>query len=167
VRWYKLPLSKRQAFHDTMTTTAAPATITPIRDAEFGAGAFAMLVQMMHQTSQVADGDSVHEWQDGSLNVVWPGFCCVHVRRESLVSRNVTVSCGVGFDVGTWLLAKGGELTVAEVDGADYEFCATVSDFASLDRVMQELIELRAVCSSPAPEEILAYDFGAMRMDMD
>jgi hypothetical protein len=151
-----------------MTTTTSAATIAPIRDAEFGAGAFAMLVQMMHQTSQVADGDSVHEWQDGSLNAVWPGFCVVHVSRESLVSRNVTVSCGVGFDVGTWLLAKGGELTVAEVDGADYEFCATVSDFASLERVMQELIELRAVCSSGvAPEEILAYDFGAMRMDMD
>ncbi len=46
--------------------------------------------------------------------------------------------------------------------------CERPATQASLDRVMQELIELRAVCSSGVvPEEILTYDFGAMRMDMD
>lgn len=150
-----------------MTTTTA-ATITPISDAEFGAGAFAMLAQVMHQTSQEVAGDHVWQLNDTVVRAYWTDDCVAEVRRESLVSRDVTVEGAVGFDVGTWLLAKRGPFTVTDAGAGDYEFSATVSDFASLERVMQELIELRAVYSSGVvPEEILAFDLGAMRMSMD
>ncbi len=148
-----------------MTTTAA-ATVTPIRDAEFGAGAFATLAQMMHQTSQVAAGDHVRQLNDTRVCANWPDNCFVEVRRESLMSHDVTVEIAVGGELACWMRSKRGVLTVMSVSLWDYEFGATVSDSAGLERVMQELLELRAVCSR-TPEESLAPEFSAYRMAMD
>jgi hypothetical protein len=145
-------------------TTTSDATFDPSRDAEFGADAFAMLSHIMHHTSQVAAGDRVSQLNDTLVRAYWADDCIVDVRRESLVSRDVTVVVSVGLDAGLWLLARKGSFTVTDAGAEDYEFSAIVSDFASLDRVMQELIELRAVCSGVVvSEEILAFDFGAKR----
>jgi hypothetical protein len=153
-----------------MTTTAAPATIAPISDAEFGALAMVVLSKTLKQTSPPAAGDSVFEMPDGSVNATWPDDCVVHVRKESPLSRVVTVECALGLELGEWLLAKSGYrvFTMTERYSQDCVFQTTIYDEDTLEAAVRELVEMRAACSSGvAPEETLAYDFGAMRMDMD
>ncbi len=133
-----------------MTTTAAPATIAPISDAEFASLAMIVLSETLKQTSPPAAGDSVFEMPDGSVNATWPVGAGVRVWKQSPLSRVVTVQCVLGLELGEWLLAKSGYrvFTMTQRDSEDCVFQTTIYEEDTLQAAVQELVEMRAACSS-------------------